>query len=132
MSNSIAPPSYIFGNSTEVYDSTANAVQSLNNVTINIVEIINKTVSIDLQNLPFNIYLITMIDDIELINFINPVINGNYTIYLTSDSNSHTLFKNFGALNNLNGDIRIAPNANFSLQLYYNGVNFLCQWCNYT
>lgn len=91
----------------------------------------NHNLVINLNNMGFLTFALNMTTDIHTIVFQNPVINGNYKIYLQSSS-PHILNKVLGAniRNNLNGNTVIC--GYFCVDIFYNGNTYFISFNNFT
>ena len=88
-------------------------------------------ITINLNNLGFLAMSFSMTSNVQSIIFQNPVINGNYKIFLQSTS-PFIMNKNLGnnIKTNLNGNLVI--HGYFCIDIFYNGNLYFLNFTNFT
>ena len=97
---------------------------------INSIIISNNIATIDLQNKSCHSFRINLTSELTNIIFINPMVNGNYIIYIYGSNKIIKKHLGSNIMTNLKGDTMV--NGVFIVSVNFDGINYFLNFTNYT
>ena len=102
----------------------------ISQLTMDITVDTTSTLTINFKSIPYSSFSVNLTSDLSNIIFQKPVLNGYYTLYIYGTGQIVRKHLGTNIMTNLKGDIMI--NGVFSVNVHYDGTNYMMNFTNYT